>query len=251
MLKNNKMMKRIDYRATAKSGEKPKTLSAVAKNTVIMLVAAVMCGLFTVRAKAQTEPEFRRWSLAFGFSLHGSADIYPGGELRLSYSLSPHHRLQFGGSSHFSSEQVGTFSYYETLGGTVTNTYDDGKIMRNYNLTPVLFSWHYIHDFSPKLHLFAGPSLGITSIEAVDSYSTPRGTNIQGLPTDLRNESISAFTFAGNVGVIWDFARRWSLEAGYRMLCNGAQTLEMIDVNALSHQLNVLVAWRFGKVVAQ
>ncbi len=196
--------------------------------------------------KAQSDTERRNWFLEGGLSFYlapdwGTGESLVGGMLNIGYYVSPRSFLALEVGGYPQSKKIGTFTYYNT--SNPSKIYTDGVITRESLTIPVLFTWNYMFDLSEKCYLHVGPSLGATMLSASDMYDPD---DVEGKPSPNEAEE-TVFSFGANIGVTWNFAKRWFLDGGYRFLGNTTATFEDREVKGVTHQINIAVGWRFGK----
>ncbi len=140
--------------------------------------------------------------------------------------------LVFGGG-----DEIGSFSYYYS--NNPGKRYDDGKITRDYRAVPVLASWNYVFSCTEKFHLRLGPSLGLISLTALNSYDP---SNIDGLP-DKMSQGKALFAFGAGLGASWDILKHSSITVGYKLIVNSGGSFENTDINPIANQLNITWGW--------
>ncbi len=210
------------------------------KTLLIILFAGLAPFLWAQSEKPQTPTDLRKWALEGGISgIVQSEQSFLGFALGLGYYVTPHHRLSYDMGVYFHREKIGWFSY--TLNGSST-VHTDGKIYRNYTLTPIMLTWNYEFNLSKNVHLRTGASIGNTHLNASTSFSP---SNIDGLP-ESPSASDNAFTYALNLNLMRDVFKQSSISLGYRFLGNSGTTLEMVELEPAAHQLNLTFCWRFS-----
>lgn len=217
---------------------------------------------FANLAPAQNQnQEFRKLFLGLGLGANMVGDVtFPYFQVNLGYRLSPKSQLsvEFGGGSVVD-KQIGTFTY--NGGG---QGYTDGKINYAYNLFAPTLSWSYIlGDPSKKVVWRVGPSLGLIQITGKDQFTSKAipVSSIQGIP-DPQSLSKSAAAFGAHIGLNWNFAQRWYLDAEYRLSANTGNInfdprvitigrdnahIDAKEFSVLCNKITIGVGWRFGK----
>ncbi len=204
---------------------------------ILLFLASSDIGL--AQSKATMDKE-RKAFIEGGFSMYISEDTYAGLFLAGGYHVSPRLRLEFNFCTYFYGEQIGTFSY--TLNSTGSTIHNDGEINRNYNITPLFATLMYTFDLSPKVHFLAGPSLGLTTLWARDSYS-PSGLDGEPSSKFKKNEVIP--TAGLGIGLSFDVGRRAAVNVGYKLLFNEKIDFELVTINNATSQLNFTFSWKF------
>jgi hypothetical protein len=188
----------------------------------------------------QTE-KVRKWFVDGGISVLSSGDSYFGIAISAGYYFSPNDRLSLDFSSHFSEEQIGTFSYTWN-----DENFYDGKISRHCNFSPILLSWGHEFKLSQKVKLRAGPSIGINRLSAYDDYTTKSHdvTKISGIP-DKRRVSESLFVGGAILGLEWRLFKPSGLGFSYGILAGKATTFDNVEINAITHLIRIGYWWKF------
>ena len=192
---------------------------------------------FAQQAKPlSTGEKWRRWYLEAGLSIAvlspkpstGSSKDYPvktmvfgGGAVNFGFYIHPNHRL----SLDIGMGEIGEKTFY------------DGVINRDYFVSTVLLSYHYIFTPSDKCHFRLGASFGLLNLEA---------TNSDDLSGDsLVDDDFAVFGIGG--GFIWNFAKRWFLDTGYRIMPKLGEGIALDDfvIESPAHQFSATIGWRF------
>ncbi len=192
----------------------------------------------------------RKWFLDAGLSVYvhipseGDAETYVGGALGIALYVTPQSFLLFEFGAYYSESEIGQFSYIEKYSNGTSKTFYDGIITREISTVPILLSWNYVFSPAEKFHFRIGPILGSTVFTASDIY-TPEVDNAPS-PNEV---SKSVFSYGAGIGFTWDFAKRWFLDGGYRLLGNTAASFENKEIKGIGNQINFTIGWRFGKSI--
>ena len=189
----------------------------------------------------------RRCYLSLGFSVFIVHDEpFFGGDFSFGFFVTPKNLLtiEFGGGSG-GSEKIDSYSYtYYTKNDngqiTSTETKHDGEVSYGYSFFEVMLSYNRIFNLSEKWKLRLGPSIGMLSLSGSDSYSPTyyKNAKIEGLP-ESKSESKAAFMGGVNVGVQWNFSKRWFLDMNYRFSLNSPVEFPNRTLSVLGRSLTI------------
>ena len=255
-----------------KKQEKPQTMG-IAKRSLLSAAClfTLTCACFaqdSIIFIQQSKPlasgeKWRRWYAEMGLCVavfspepqSWSSSEYPvktmapvGASIDFGFYINPHHRLSadIGFGSHL--RRIGTFSYTKTYTNGTQEDFDDGKLNREYSLFSFLISYHYVFTPSEKFHIRLGASIGGSSLSATCQF-TPEIDNKSELldKYGIKDADEGMAVFSPGIGLIWNFGKRWYLDAGYRPMLGGG--FEVDDFKLASpawvHQFTLNIGVRF------
>ena len=163
-----------------------------------------------------------------------------GAALDLGYYFHQKHRLSLDLSIGFHSLQIGTFEYTKTSSEVSKENFSDGVLNRQYTLSSLLMSYHYVLAPAKKINIRLGASFGANIMFAADRYQPV----VDNTP-DSENDSDRMAVAGAGLGLIWNIGKNCFVDSGYRAMIGNGLELDDFKLTAPVHQLNLTLGFRF------
>ena len=191
--------------------------------------------------------KWRRWYIESGLSIGiWSPDpkfktmVPVGAVIDFGFYITPRNRLSLDMTFGSNNIKIGTFDYTKTYSDGKKENFTDGVIRRDYSARTALLSYHYVFTPSEKFNIRLGASIGSFILTASNRYIPA----VDNTPGKFEEDAVM-MVYGGGFGFIWNFGKRWFMDAGYRVLANEGLEVDDFEVTAPVHQIGVILGWRF------